>query len=114
MLPWENYPEIWKTQAAFMAWVRGGIRRGLWEKHPVKLNFSKSQTFPMKNDNPRSMKRFPTVNGSKCAICEGVFKSSETQVDHIHGNHSLKNMDDLRTFIEAMIMVKEEDLQVVC
>lgn len=111
---WEAYPEIWKTEAMWMAWVRGGIRRGLWEKHPVKLEFMKSQTFPMVNTNPRSMKRFPTVAGVHCAICRGEFRASDCQVDHIHGNHPLRNMDDLRQFVEAMIMVKASDLQMVC
>lgn len=111
---WEVYPEIWKTQAAWMAWVRGGIRRGLWEKHPIKLEFIKSQTFRMVNTNPRSMKRFPTVAGVKCAICGGSFKTTDCQVDHIGGNHSLKSMGDLRAFTEAMINIRESDLQMVC
>lgn len=76
----------------------------------------------MVNTNPRSMKRFPTVAAYRCAICDGEFKASkekgkrttDTQVDHISGNHSLKTMDDLREFIESMIMVKFEDLQIVC
>ena len=33
-MPWEAYPQIWKSEAAFMSWLRGGIRGGLWNKHP--------------------------------------------------------------------------------
>ena len=120
--PWEEYPEIWGTQAKFMAWVRGGIRRGLWEEHPVKLQFLNSQKIYIENTNPRSMKRFPTVAAYRCAICGEVYKaskekgqrSSNTQVDHIVGNHSLKTMEDLRAFIESMILVRMEDLQIAC
>ncbi|MNC16176.1 hypothetical protein D3C75_640240 [compost metagenome] len=112
--PWIEYPDIWPTQPSFMAWVRGGLRRGLWEKHPVKLQFLNSQKIPMENTNPRSKKRYPTVPGLKCAICGGLFRTTQAQVDHLCGNHPLKTMDDLQTFTEAMIMVKTSDLQIVC
>lgn len=112
--PWENYPEIWKTQAAFMSWVRGGIRGGLWKKHPVKLEFLKENMVLVPNTNPRSMKRFPMVKAARCALCKRVTPQKDVEVDHLTGNHSLRSMDDLRAFIEAMIMVTKEDLQLVC
>lgn len=112
--PWVEYPYIWATQAAFMSWVRGGVRLGLWKKHPVKLEFLKASTTLIENTNPRSMKRFPMVKAVTCALCELVVKASEVEVDHIHGNHSLKSMDDLRSFIESMIIVKMSDLQIAC
>lgn len=112
--PWVEYPEIWDTQAKFMSWVRGGVRLGLWKKHPVKLEFLKSSTVMIKNTNPRSMKRFPMVKAVQCALCWETVKASDAEVDHIHGNHSLKSMEDLRAFIESMIMVKVSDLQMVC
>lgn len=112
--PWEEYPEIWSTQAKFMSWVRGGIRLGLWKKHPVKLEFLKESIVLMVNTNPRSMKRFPKVNAVTCALCKELVKASEAEVDHIHGNHSLKSLDDLRKFTESMIIVKKSDLQIAC
>lgn len=112
--PWINYPEIWKTQASFMSWVRGGVRSGLWKRHPVKLEFLKESMILVKNTNTRSMKRFPMVKAAVCAICGNVTPQKDVEVDHIIGNHSLKSMDDLRSFVEAMIFVKKEDLQLVC
>lgn len=114
MEPWVEYPHIWDTQAKFMSWVRGGVRLGLWKKHPVKLEFLKSSTVLIENTNPRSMKRFPMVKAVKCALCGETVKAADAEVDHIHGNHSLKSMEDLRTFIESMIMVKVSDLQMAC
>ena len=112
--PWEIYPEIWKTQAAFMSWVRGGIRGGLWKKHPVKLEFLKENMELVPNTNPRSMKRFPKVKAARCALCQQITPQKDIEVDHLTGNHALRSMDDLRAFIEAMIMVTKEDLQLVC
>lgn len=60
------------------------------------------------------MKRFPMVKAVVCALCKETVKASEAEVDHIHGNHSLKSMDDLRSFIESMIIVKMSDLQIAC
>lgn len=111
---WEKYPKIWKTQSAYMSWVRGGIRRGLWNRHPIKIEFLKSKTIMIENTNPRSKARFPEVKGCICEICLGKFKATECEVDHKTGNYSLKNMDDLRSFIEGIIEVDMDDLQMVC
>lgn len=112
--PWEEFPEIWNTQSKFMSWVRGGIRAGLWKKHPVKLEFLRQSTHLVKNTNPRSMKRFPMIKAFRCAICNGMFSATKIEVDHIAGNSSLKTMDDVRSFIESMILVTFDDLQIVC
>lgn len=112
--PWIEYPEIWATQAAFMTWVRGGVRLGLWKQHPVKLEFLKASTTMIENTNRRSMKRFPMVKAVTCALCGEVVRASDAEVDHIHGNHSLRSMEDLRSFIESMILVRMEDLQIAC
>lgn len=113
-LPWEEFPEIWPTKAKFMAFLRGGIRRGLWEKYPVKLEFLEQQTVLIKNTNPRSKKRFPFVKALKCSQCEETKKKDECEVDHIKGNVPLRTMDDVRQFIEAMLFVGFEDLTILC
>lgn len=97
-----------------MSWVRGGIRAGLWKKHPVKLEFLKKHTIMMENTNPRSMKRFPMVKGARCALCGELHGIKDIEVDHLSGNNALRSMDDLRAFIEAMIMVTYDSLQLVC
>lgn len=114
MAPWEESPHIWKTQAAFMSWVRGGIRGGLWKKHPVKLEFLKENMILVPNTNPRSMKRFPMVKAARCALCKLITPQKDVEVDHLTGNHALRSMDDLRAFVEAMLFVTKEDLQLVC
>ena len=34
----------WKTEAAFLSYVRGGLRRGLWMNSPVKREFETSHS----------------------------------------------------------------------
>lgn len=114
MEPWVEHKNIWATESKFMSWVRGGIRGGLWKKHPVKLEFLRQNTKQIKNTNPRSMKTHPTVKGCVCALCGAETPFKDVEVDHLKGNHSLCSMDDLRAFIEAMIMVSFNDLAIVC
>lgn len=114
MTPWVEHKTIWPTEAKFMSWVRGGVRAGLWKKHPVKLEFLKQNTVMVANTNPRSMKRFPMVKAARCALCGLIHGVKDIEVDHRTGNHALRSMDDLRAFIEAMIMVSFDDLQLVC
>lgn len=110
-MPWEAYPQIWKSEAAFMSWLRGGIRGGLWNKHPVKLEFIKKNRIQIPNPNPKGKK--PTVWGGVCALTGETHILSNLQVDHKKGNHSLQSLDDVQSFIEAMVLVTDEDLQLV-
>lgn len=112
-LPWEAYPDIWKTESAFMSWIRGGIRAGLWNKHPVKLEFLKKSRIKIPNTNPRSMKRFPEVWATKCAITGEIIPLNKAEVDHKTGEHTLRNLDDIASFIKDIVLVTEDDLQIV-
>ena len=107
----EKCKHIWKSEAAFMAWIRGGIRGGLWNKHPVKLDFIKSNRVQIPNPNPKGKKA--TVWGATCALTGNIVPISEIQVDHVVGGHSLKDISDIQAFIEAIVLVTEEDLQLV-
>lgn len=112
--PWEVYSHIWKTESSFMSWVRGGVRRGLWEKHPIKLEFLNEEVVMVENTNPRSKKRFPKVKAYECNMCKSVVRASEAEVDHIKGHHSLKELSDIDSFIKGIVLVTKEDLQILC
>lgn len=112
--PWVEYPHIWKSESAYLSFVRGGIRRYLWSKNPVKLEFEKESTVQIPNDNPRSIKRFPTVAGGRCTICSGLFKRTEMECDHLTGEHSLRSLNDVQSFIEGIVFIRKEDLAMVC
>lgn len=110
--PWETHKSIWPTKAKFMSFVRGGIRKSLWQRHPVKLEFIKNNRKRIPNPNPKG--KLATVWGGECYICGNDFVQKDLQVDHLKGNHSLKTMDDLQNFVEAMLFVTEDDLALVC
>jgi len=107
--------KIWKSKAQFMAYIRGGIRLGLWNRSPIKLQFL--------NDNrkkvPLGRKTIPNpkgmIWGGECCQCKKDFKISDINVDHKVGNHKLQDVDDLQNFITAIVFVNPEtDLQLIC
>lgn len=112
--PWIDYPHIWRSESAYLSFIRGGIRRYLWSKNPIKLEFEKESRVPIVNDNPRSSKRFPTVAGGKCEMCEGLFKQKDMEVDHRTGEHSLRSFSDIQSFVEGIVFVRKEDLAMLC
>lgn len=109
---WEGSP--WKTRSAYMSYIRGGIRRGLWNRHPAKLHFLNKNRRKIENPNLKNAKRFPQVWGADCNICKNTFTLKEIEVDHLKGNHSLQNFKDISSFIEAIVTVTPDDLQLVC
>lgn len=109
--PWVLYPSIWKTEAAFLAWIRGGIRRALWNRSPIKLEFMKANRIKIPNPNPKG--RVPTVWGAKCALTGVLLPLSEMEVDHITGGHSLKTVEDIQAFVKGIVLISMDDLQFV-
>ena len=107
----ERYKHIWKTESSFMSYIRGGIRRSLWNRSPVKLEFIKNNRYKIKNPNPNA--RVKEVWGGKCALTGEELPLNQLECDHIVGNHSLQSLDDLQSFIEAIVLVTEDDLQFV-
>ena len=112
--PWVDYPHIWKTESAYLSFVRGGIRRYLWSKNPIKLEFEKERKIDIPNPNPKTAKRFPMVKGGVCEHCGQSFKQTDMEVDHKKGEHSLRSMDDLQRFVEGIVCVRKEDLAWLC
>lgn len=112
--PWIEYPEIWKTEAAYLSWLRGGIRRYLWSKNPVKLEFEKESQVKIPNTNLKSMKRFPTVSGYRCESCGGLFKANDVQCDHKTGEFALRSISDIQSFVEGIVLVRKDQLAMLC
>ena len=109
----EKYPHIWKSKASFMSYLRGGVRRGVWLKHPVKLEFIKNNRERIPNPNPRG--KVTEVWGGRCNACKNLFVQSKLAVDHIREfSASLKDVENIQTFVELITLVTEDDLQFVC
>lgn len=108
---WEIYPHIWASESAYMSWLRGGIRRYLWSKNPIKLEFIKQNRIKIPNPNPKG--KVKEVWGGVCALTGGTYPIGDMEVDHKEGNHSLKTLDDLLPFIKGIVMITLDDLQLV-
>lgn len=108
----EQYPDVWKTRAAFMSFLKGIIRKG-WSRHPVKLILLKKHRKQIPNPNPRGNK--PTVWGADCSICKGTFVMSEIETDH-HSDEvaSLTKIEDIQSCVEKLLVIVEDDLRIVC
>lgn len=112
--PWIEYPQFWKTEAAFLAWMRGGIRRYLWAKNPVKLEFIKQARVMIVNPNVKLRKGRPKVWGGVCEICKKEHILKNMEVDHKTGEYSLKKVTDVQSFVEGIVFVRMEDLALLC
>ena len=60
---------VWKTESAFMSWLRGGIRR-MWSKHPVRIEFMKQNRIriPNPNKNGKADRKSTRLNSSHNAL----------------------------------------------
>jgi hypothetical protein len=112
--PWEEHKHIWKTESAFLSYVRGGIRRSLWNKSPIKLEFLKNNRRRIDNPVASNRKRFPTVWGGTCYQCKNEFPLKDMEVDHLTGEHSLRKLADLQSFVEGIVCVSNKDLGLIC
>lgn len=104
----DRYPNIWKSKPAVMSWLRGGIRRSLWKNSPQKIDFINKNRIKIPNPNPNG--RVKEVWGGKCYLTGVLLPVSELEVDHIQGNHSLRDLSDLQPFIEGIALITDDDL----
>ena len=99
--PWEEYPEFWKTEASFWSYLRGCLRRGIWEKSPIKLDFKNKACHKPPDDYTGRAK-----SGVICPL-SGVFVGkSKSEVDHREGNKPLRSMEDILPFIMHLVPPK--------
>lgn len=110
--PWIEHPNIWATKASFFSFLRGGIRRSLWNRSAIKLEFLKKNRKRIPNPNPKG--KAAEVWGARCYICGNDYPLNQINVDHVVGNHSLKEMSDIQSFIENIVCVSFDELALVC
>lgn len=111
--PWVEYPHIWKTKAAWLSFIRGGIRRYLWSKNPVKLEFMKERRVLIKNPSTRKGSK-AMIWGAQCELCNKQVPQKEIEVDHRTGEHSLREPEDIQKFVEGIVFIRKEDLAILC
>ena len=105
--PWEEYPHIFETKSAFFTFLRGKLRQALWNRWPGKIEFKKEMAFlPPEGYTGRAKKL------GKCALTGEVDAISKMQVDHIVGNVSLRDWEDVLPFI-LHLCASKENMQLV-
>ena len=102
-----NYRHIWKTNAEFYTWLRGSLRKALWQFNPIKLDFKKhTPSLPPPEGYTGRAKMFV-----QCALSGDLVPKSTTEVDHVEGNVSLRCIDDILPFVFHLALPQQ--LQVV-
>lgn len=126
---WDYYPSVWKTEAEYLSWLRSQFRL-IWRDSPQRDLFIKSkrtkvpvfdatgaQVYVKKTGLPKM------VNGFICEFCGSYLKEAAKvpgtkkplyAVDHKVGGHSLRSSKDIGPFVESIISVRPEDLQILC
>lgn len=105
--PWLEYPEYWKTEAEFWSYLRGALRRGLWEKSPIKLGFKNKACSPPPEGYTGRAK-----SGAECALTGEWINKSALEVDHCEGHVSLRCWEDVLDFI-CHLVPPRDSLQLV-
>lgn len=88
--------------------------RQMWNKSEYKLRFFKSKSKLVKNENPRSMKKYPYVTKYQCAICGEWFSANETEIDHIESENTLTSYEHINDFMTNIVLTSPDKLQVLC
>ena len=89
------------TEARYFGFIRNALRSA-FQKYPVK-HAAKRAAYTLTDNGGRY----------RCASCDGLFKGTETHVDHIVPCGSLKTFDDLPGFVERMYC-EVDGFQVLC
>ena len=88
--------------------------RSCWSDSIFKLEFLKRNSELIVNENPRSKKRFPMVRKYKCAICGGLFGSTEIELDHLDSENTLTSYEHINDFMTNIVLTSPDKLQVLC
>lgn len=110
----ESSSTPWKTESDFWNWFRGNIRKAVWSRHPVRINFKNSKRFKAPigkktKGNPEGL-----VWANVCSKCTGTFRQTEVEVDHKEQATKEALKTDPTSFIMGMSVVVYEDLQLLC
>lgn len=111
--PWTCEGSPWKTEAAFMNWVRGVLRKG-WKVHPIKIEFINKFRKRIKNPNEKSAKRFPECWGMTCDICKVDTVQADIQIDHKGDSGTFTKFSDAEAYMKHLFLIDYESIRPLC
>jgi hypothetical protein len=101
------------TEKEVLQWYRGAIR-SMWGSSIFKRSYEASTVKMVKNDNARSMKRYPMVKRFTCTSCGLDYGTSGVELDHRTGENKLTSYDHVESFTKAILFSKPDQLQWLC
>jgi len=111
--PWEVEGNPWNTEAKFIAYIRGVLRKG-WSRFPLKINYKNSVRYQIPNTNSRSMKRFPLSWVIDCEICGKPFQQNSVEVDHIGDSGTFRTIEDIEVYARHLFMLTPDKMRCLC
>ncbi len=99
---WEEAPHIWPTKSSFFTFLRGALRRAVWERWPLKIEFKNQICGPPPEGYTGRAK-----SGAECALSGVWTGKSAGEIDHLVGNISLKDWEDVLPFIQHLCASKD-------
>lgn len=104
--PW-NETKKWKTKSNFFQWLRGQIRKSIWQSYVPKNEFKASKLIAV---TPEIRAKHNLSNQVKkvgqCVYCNNWFAASKLQVDHIEQAGKLTSEEDILPFIKSIACMK--------
>lgn len=104
----DHHPDLFPTEARFWSYLRGSLRRSLWDKSPMKHRYKNSKMQPPPEGYTGRGKK-----GAECSLTGEWTMTSKMEVDHKDGHKSLRCEDDIIPFIIHLLASSEEELQLV-
>ncbi|AAM28382.1 hypothetical protein [Vibrio phage VpV262] len=118
--PWEDAPDLWKDETAFMSkFCRSGIRK-IWSRHPIKHRYCASRVAvavekALEEGYPIGVKLSPrTKKLRSCEICEQWFPVSHLQVDHLDGGYGFKTKEEMIAWMTRQLWIGFDDIREIC
>ena len=115
LMPWEQLPLVWKTEAEYFQWLRGQMRKA-WSRHPIKIEFMKS-----KRVKAPIGKRIDKLTGlpkevwaQTCVQCKLQHPQTNTEVDHIMRAGSFRNWQECEAWLMGLMQINFSELQILC
>ena len=96
-----------------VSWWRSAVRQ-MFSNSVFYRKYVEDMSTLVKNENTRSMKRYPMVKRFTCAICGEQFGSGGIEVDHLEGGNTNKSFSDAESFIKAIMFATPDDVQILC
>ena len=96
-----------------VSWWRSAVRQ-MFSSSIFYRKYIEDQSTLVKNENTRSMKRYPMVKRFTCVICGEQFGSGGIELDHVEGGNTNKSFSDAESFLKAIMFVTPDDVQILC